>query len=196
MTTQTRISLDDFLALPEKKPYREYLAGEVIERVAPDAVHGRAVFFLSGDIDVALQESGAPLEGMTEVRHEDRVQDWTYLPDINVTSRDRLPENWLQRGQGPLQVTPDFAIEVLSPDDSAHDILQRIELQRIELYMTAGLRLLWILDADAESITAHEPGKPWKVYRAPQTMDASPVFPEFKLDLGAFFDRLYGRGPS
>jgi Uma2 family endonuclease len=125
---------------------------------------------------------------LTEVRHEDRAQDWVYLPDVSVTRRDRLPPDWLKRRQGPLQVTPDFAIEVLSPDDEPADTRKRAEQ-----YLAAGLRLLWVIDADKESVTVHEPGRPARVHRAPDVLDAGPVFPEFNLDIGAFFDRLYRR---
>jgi hypothetical protein len=32
MIQQTRLSVDEFLALPETKPYRELIAGEVVEK--------------------------------------------------------------------------------------------------------------------------------------------------------------------
>jgi Uma2 family endonuclease len=188
MATQTRLTLDEFLALPEKKPYREFFAGEVIEKVAPDPAHGTIVSGLNQDIRNTVDREAAALEVMTEVRHEDRAQDWVYLPDVSVTRRDRLPADWLKRRRGPLQVTPDFAIEVLSPDDEPADVRKRVDQ-----YMKAGLRLLWILDADSESIAVYEPGKASRTHRSPDVLDAGPVFPEFKLDIGAFFDRLYRR---
>lgn len=185
------MTLDEFLTLPEEKPYREFLRGKVTAKVAPDAVHGWAVILLNHDVLETVLQTGAPLQPMTEVRHKDSDQDWTYLPDVNVTRRDRLPDNWLERRRGPLEVTPDFVIEVLSPDDTPQDVLQRIEN-----YMNAGLRLLWFLDPETESVTVCEPGKTPRVYRAPQALDAGPVFPAFRLDLAAFFDRLYGRTAS
>jgi Uma2 family endonuclease len=188
MATQTRLTRDEFLALPETKPYREFLAGEVIEKVAPDAAHGKIVIRLGQQIENSVEEQDAPLEVLTEVRHEDRAQDWIYLPDVSVTRRDRLPANWLERRQGPPRVTPDFAIEVLSPDDERDDVSTRIEQ-----YMNAGLRLLWILDPETETVAVHEPGKAGRLYRAPDVLDAGPVFPQFRLDIGAFFDRIYRR---
>lgn len=188
MTTQTRMTLDEFLALPEEKPYREFLKGEVYDKVAPDAIHASAVVEIVGDLRDHVRGGALPFKVLSEGRHANRAEDWTYLPDVNVTHLDRLPADWWRRHQGPILVTPDFAIEVLSPDDSA-----TYQLQRVELYLNSGVRLLWLIDPAAETVSVYKPGQPVHVHRAPGVIDAAPVLTEFRLDLGDYFDRVYER---
>ena len=172
--------MDEFLALPEVKPYREYLRGEVREKAMPNRAHGILTSALIGELRNYLRRSG---EGRVEneVRHGDRDQEWVYLPDINVT----LNERYRRAGRGPVQETPDFAIEVLSPDDRLGDTMERVEL-----YMASGTRLLWVVDPDRRTITAYRPDQPVRTYHTGDTADGRPVLEEFALDVTALFAEL------
>ncbi|HKS91468.1 MAG TPA: Uma2 family endonuclease [Tepidiformaceae bacterium] len=174
----TRMTLDEFLALPETKPYREFVRGEVFEKPMPNSDHSDLVFELNrliGNYLVNHREG----RGGTELRHADRAEDRVYLPDINVTQGRRAS----RRGSAtPVEHPPDFAIEVLSPDDRASRILDKTDF-----YMRSGVRLLWLVDPDNESVTVYRPGQQPVMYHAPATIDARPVLSEFTLELGALF---------
>ena len=181
-----RLSMDEFLALPAKKPYREFLRGEVTEKPMVNRTHGRLTSWLIYLLTGYLMESG---EGKVEneVRHADRRQDWVYLPDINVT----LEERYRPTGRGPVEDEPDFAIEVLSPDDHVSDVMERVEL-----YLAAGTRLLWIVDPERRAITAYSPDKPVTVYHVGDTAGAEPVLRAFELDVSALFAVLDAGPPG
>ncbi len=53
---------------------------------------------------------------VTELRHVQDDEQRIYLPDVSVTLKGRLPKG---QQRGPVEVSPDFAVEVLSPDDRA-----------------------------------------------------------------------------
>ncbi len=177
MVTKTRMTLDEFLALPETKPYREYIHGEVYEKSMPNREHAELGAELIGLLRNYLIESK---EGRvyTELRHIEREQDWVYLPDINVTLAGRLGPFTA----GPEEVQPDFAIEILSPDDRYSRIAERVDF-----YMRSGVQLLWLVDPEARSIAAYRRGQAPTLHRTTETIDAKPVLSHFDLDLAALF---------
>ena len=175
----TRLSLDEFLALPEEKPYREYLRGEVTEKAMPTDVHG----VLAAEISFALAGYlKKTREGRVriETRFADRGQEWVYLPDVCVRLGLAAPQQ-----RRAVEGAPEFAIEVLSPEDR----LSRT-MERVELYMAAGTRLLWVVDGERRTITAYRPEQPVRTYHTGDTADGQPVLEGFTLDVAALFASL------
>lgn len=84
MVTKTRMSLADFLALKECKPYLELIDGEVVPKSMAGRKHSRIVtrllFLLVGYLDASLEGTAD-----TELRHLERAEEWVFLPDISVT---------------------------------------------------------------------------------------------------------------
>ena len=50
--TDRRLTLEEFLALPEEKPALEYADGEVTQKVSPKARHGRLQLVVANRLDV------------------------------------------------------------------------------------------------------------------------------------------------
>jgi Uma2 family endonuclease len=135
---------------------------------------------LGGRLERYLEETG---EGMavTEVRHLNRDEERVYLPDINVWTGE-VPNLREALEGGPQERTPDIAIEVLSPGDSAGRTLQRAAF-----YMRTGVPLAWFVDPDTESVTVYRQGEEPSVHRAPDILDARPVLRDFRIDLSVLF---------
>jgi Uma2 family endonuclease len=79
-------------------------------------------------------------------------------------------------------MTPDFAIEVLSPDDRPGRVLDRVAF-----YLLSGVRLIWFVDPDDETLIAYRGGESPHTYRPPDVVSAAPVLSSFRLDLGQLF---------
>jgi Uma2 family endonuclease len=176
MVTRTQMTLEEFLALPEEKPYLEFVDGEVVQKAMPTEIHGALVAEVVRLLGNYLHDTR---EGrvVTEVRHLSAEDGWIFLPDISMTVNERRPS----KGTDPVEVVPDFAIEVLSPEDRPGRILDRIDL-----YMRAGVRLLWIVDPEGKSITVHRRDERLRVVRE-GTLSAEPVLAGFTLDVPALF---------
>jgi Uma2 family endonuclease len=173
------LSIDEFLARPEsEEPSLEFLRGEVIEKPIEVELHGHIVIDLGRRIGNYIEDEDLDALVTTEVRHVDRRQDWVYLPDLNVRLTADAPQ-----ARGAVEVPPDMAVEVLSPDDRV-----KRWIERVELYLAGGTKLLWVIDPDEESIRVYRPGEQARDYRAGDTITAAPVLPGFALDVGAFFD--------
>jgi len=185
MATKTRVSLEEFLAMPETEPASELIDGEVVQKMSPTLYHGRLTSRLISLLDQYLADTH---EGsvVNEVRHVNFAEERVFLPDINVTLAGRLPKGPEAGQHGPLSVQPDFALEVISPGDSVGRVLEKADF-----YMRAGTQLLWLVDPDSETITAHRPGQAPTIHRAPAVINAEPVLRGFTLDVGPLFAVLH-----
>ncbi|HMO54954.1 MAG TPA: Uma2 family endonuclease [Tepidiformaceae bacterium] len=187
MAIKTRVSLKDFLAQPERSepPYLELMDGEVYEKPMVGRRHSRIVTYLVARLYTYLERTGEAHVD-TELRHAFMPDEWVFLPDISVTLRERQPLAPAEDDQGPVEVMPDFAIEVLSPGDQPGRITRRISH-----YLESGVRLLWVIDPEAEIITVFSPGQEPRNVVAPAKLSASPVLGDFELDLEALFASLH-----
>jgi hypothetical protein len=90
---------------------------------------------------------------------------------------------------GFLRCAPDLAVEVLSPDDRPGELAERMAD-----YVAAGTRCIWVVDADARTVTVHRPGEPPLVVHADvdaaTSLDGAPVLPGFALPLAPLFAGL------
>lgn len=177
----TRVSIDEFLALPETEPPSELIDGEVVQKAMPNDDHGALTAWLIGQLFIHLQQLGRG-RVVNEVRHADRTEGWVYLPDIEV----RMTPRTSGRGSSaPVDSPPDFAVEVLSPGDRTGKILERVSF-----YMRTGVSLLWLVDPIDERVTVCRPGESPMTFRIPALIAAAPVLTDFRLELAALFATL------
>jgi Uma2 family endonuclease len=133
-----RMTIDEFLALPEEKPYREFVRGEVIEKTMPGPDHSALVIETIGQLGDFLKANRI-VRVDTELRHAERGdEDRVYLPDVSVTLKSRFPA---AQHRGAIEVHPDIAIEVLSPDDGA-----TVVLDKVQFYLRSGVTIAWVID--------------------------------------------------
>jgi Uma2 family endonuclease len=69
-------------------------------------------------------------------------------PDVSFVAVGRLPGGASPEGFGEL--ASDLAVEVLSPQDGAREILDKVGE-----YLAAGVRLVWVIDPATRRATAH-----------------------------------------
>jgi Uma2 family endonuclease len=177
MTTPTRVTVEEFLAMEETKPYLELINGEVVPKAKPGPKHSAIVFELSGLLRNFLRANPIA-RGNTELRHIQRDEERVFLPDVSVTLKSRWPKGVT----GLVEVMPDFAIEVLSPDDRTGRVSERVNF-----YLRAGVSLIWIIDPELENITIYRPGTEPGFLQSQGTVDAMPVLPGFEVDLAELF---------
>ncbi len=165
--------------MPETRPPSELIDGEVIQKMAPNWSHSRCSIKLGRWLDEYLERTHEG-EVHTEYRHLWDAEERVYLPDLNVTLRGRFTV--AMRKLPILPIQPDFAIEILSPDDRTSRVFERAPF-----YMRAGVRLLWFVDP----ITVYRPGESPSQVQAPAMLSATPVLSSFELDVAALFAALH-----
>jgi len=168
------LSLDEFLALPETEPASEFMDGEVIKKPMPKGRHSRLQGSLTTAINEVAERSRIAL-ALPELRCT--FSNRSIVPDIAVFTWDRIP--FTNSGEIPddFLLSPDWMIEVLSPDQSPIKVINKI-LSALKV----GTRLGWLLAPDDRSILTFRPGQ------APELVegdDRLPVLPEIPLELSA-----------
>lgn len=188
VTAVERLTLDEFLALPETEPPSEFACGRMIAKPMPSYIHARIAALLVIRIGVFLERN--PIASVvTDARHANRREARAYLPDVGVILTANLPVTRREFREGPLEVRPDIAIEIVSPGDRPGRIADKLAF-----YLRTGVPLTWIIDPDERTLLAYRPGEPSVLHQPPEKVGAEPVLPGFELDLGALFAEIDALG--
>jgi Uma2 family endonuclease len=128
----------------------ELVRGQLIVREPPGTSHGRIsatlCFLVSGF--VRREKLGAVFAQDTGFKIESNP-DTVRAPDVAYLSNERMSA---VRERGYAAVAPDLAVEVLSPDDRASEILTKVQA-----WLAAGTMLVWVVDPDRKEVRAYRP---------------------------------------
>lgn len=112
------------------------------------------------------------------------------IPDVCFFGWERFPDRLLPRG-AILGMTPDFAIEILSPTNTRREM----ERKRRE-YFAGGARLVWEADPDAMRVRVYGAADQFIDVGEDGTLDGGAVLPGFSLSVRSWFERAGRRRPE
>ncbi|WP_017305300.1 Uma2 family endonuclease [Spirulina subsalsa] len=139
-----KLTLTEFLALPETEPACEFFAGEVSQKPMPKGRHSCLQYEVCNAINqVAKRDKIAYAFPELRCTFGDR----SFVPDIAVFQWHNIP--FLPDGEVPdrFEIPPDWVIEILSPEQKVNQVIAKI------LYcMEQGSQLGWFVDPDDRSI--------------------------------------------
>jgi Uma2 family endonuclease len=182
MAIAQRMTLEEFLQLPEEKPALEYIDGEVVQKVSPKADHGWFQLQIGSWINqFAVPRKLAAAFTETRTTYEKR----STVPDVSVYRWDRIPRDAEGVVQPDLLIPPDIAIEIASPGQSRRSLLARCQW-----FVESGVEIALLVDYRDRSITGCRAGEPLRVYRGEERVDLDSVLPGFELTPRALFDSL------
>jgi Uma2 family endonuclease len=174
------ITIAEYEQMPEEDLYRvDLVRGMLVRSPIPAPLHGVLQIRIGRKLDEFVEHAGGGVVtgevGAILARDPDTVRG----PDVAFYSTERIPESGYSGGfWGP----PDLAVEILSPSNRASEVRAKIAD-----YLEAGVRLVWVLNPQARSVTIHRPGVEARVIRDDQTVEGEDVLPGFRLPLAAFF---------
>jgi len=146
---QKKLTLEEFLELPETKPYCEYINGEIEQKPMPQGQHSTLQIRLGTAINqVVLPQKIA--HALTELRCTFGGR--SIVPDISVFAYDRIPKNEKGYIANKFEIYPDWVIEILSPEQSANKVIKKIIF-----CIKQGTKLGWMIDPDDESVMIFQP---------------------------------------
>ncbi len=181
-TTQRGLTLDEFLALPEEKPALEYVDGVVSQKVAAEYEHSVLQVSLMIELDRLLGPSGL-VRVLPELRTTYGGR--SYVPDVSVYRRERLPRGVRGQRVGELLILPDLAIEIRSPGQSRTRLVERCQW-----YVDHGAQAALLVDDSDESIRIFRANQAAVVRRRGDRIALHDVAPELELDVDAVFSAL------
>ena len=144
-----RMTLEEFLALPEEKPRLEFDDGLVTRKVAPQSDHAS----LQLDIGRRFSQLGEELRhGLAFTEKRIVTPDWSPVPDVSYFRKERIKLE-SRRRFGQFDLPPDIAVEIISPDQTVRELLQKCLR-----YAEIGVPVSLVVDANDETVYAIRPG--------------------------------------
>jgi len=176
-----RVSYLDLERAPEDGRRYELYDGEVFVVPAPLPLHQLIVHRLADALETHRQEHGglvffSPLDIIFS--EFDVAQ-----PDIVFFERGRERLIDLRK---PIRVSPDLAVEVLSPSTAATD-----RGKKMQLFARYGVREYWLVDPDARTLEVYRlEGDAYLLVQSAADSETaqSTILPEFAVSASALFD--------
>ncbi|SRR5579871_203766 len=131
MATTALIPVEEYLSTSYTDGDREYVDGEVLERNVGERNHARLQLLIASFLNANYGKFWSATEcrvRMSPTRFR--------IPDICLATVRPGPED------GPLTDPPFLAIEVLSPDDRASDLEEKIRD-----YLACGVKFVWVINS-------------------------------------------------
>jgi Uma2 family endonuclease len=163
-----KLTLQEFLALPEGDVTYELVKGEAIAKMSAKRFHSKVAVALCLLLTSWAQERGEiGVEWAVVLKREN--QDWAPVPDLLYISYARLPKEPMLDEACP--VPPELAIEIISPGQTFGEMAAKATA-----YLHAGVLRVWVVDTQAKSITVFYPDAP------PQTLTGATLLTDTALD--------------
>jgi Uma2 family endonuclease len=183
MTAITRpITLAEFLKRPETKPASEFIDGQIYPKPMPQGKHSA----LQAQLVNTINEIGFP-EKIAYAFPELRCTfgGRSIVPDVAVFRWERIPFDADGEVANTFEVSPDWTIEILSPDQSQTKVTDNILF-----CLKHQTRLGWLIDPDEKAVICFQPSQLPEVIR--QSEDSLPVpdFLDLRMTVGQLFSRL------
>jgi Uma2 family endonuclease len=151
-TTEKLLTAEEFEALPDDGKRYELIDGELREMAPTVNWHGEVESNLVIRLGGHVQTHGLGRVSCGEVlfivrRDPDRVR----AADIAFILQERVPP--LEARQHIMEVIPDLVVEILSKSETIEEVNDRIDD-----WLGAGVRMLWIVDPYRRTVTIFRPG--------------------------------------
>ena len=113
----------------------------------------------------------------------DRSQDLQRRPDLAFVSRERWPMDRKVPMTVAWDVVPDLAIEVVSPSNSAFEVVTKLAD-----YFRSGVRLVWVVYPHEFRVQVWESPAGCRAFGPSEILDGGDVLPGFRLPLEELFE--------
>ncbi|HEY9799793.1 MAG TPA: Uma2 family endonuclease [Leptolyngbyaceae cyanobacterium] len=182
-TPTRRITLEEFLQLPETKPASEYINGEIIQKPMPQGKHSRLQIQSANAINNVVESKKIAL-AFPELRCTFGGR--SIVPDVAVFAWSRIPVDEKGNIGNVFNTYPDWTIEILSPDQRTTKFISNI------LHcLNHGTSLGWLIDSEESSVLIYPPNQqPIYLENQEDILPVPDLVKDLHLTLGQLFDWL------
>ncbi|BBC23993.1 Uma2 family endonuclease [Pseudanabaena sp. ABRG5-3] len=142
------ISLEDFLVLPETEPASEYIKGNITQKPMPQGQHST----LQGKLVATINQRGEPEQivfAFPELRCTFAGR--SIVPDIAIFEWEHIPLDANGEIINRIEIPPDWLIEILSPDQSPIDVIDKISFA-----LKNGTKLGWLIAPQERTVLSFQ----------------------------------------
>ncbi|MEC4991577.1 MAG: Uma2 family endonuclease [Oscillatoria sp. PMC 1068.18] len=179
-TPSKQLTLSEFLQLPETKPAKEYIDGQISQKPIPQGKHST----IQGELTTAINQVLKP-EKIARAFPELRCifGGEAIVPDIAVFVWSRIPRDEDNSIANVFPLSPDWLIEILSPNQSQTKITKKIlHSLNFETQMS------WLIDPNEQTVFVYLPQQQIQIFDEPNQQIIVPSFAnQLQLTIGELF---------
>lgn len=101
-------------------------------------------------------------------------------PDVSFVRLDRLPNK--RSPEGVIKIAPDLAVEVISPNETAYDLEEKLAD-----YRSVSVPLIWVVYPNLRVVDVHTLGQPIVRLTDSDELTGDPVLPGFRVRVADLF---------
>jgi Uma2 family endonuclease len=180
-TTVKNITLESFLTLPETKPANEYIDGKIVQKPMPQGKHSLLRMKLLTFINSMLMEAKIAI-AFPELRCTFGGR--SIVPDVVVLKNENIPKDDDGEVSNVVTTSPDWVIEILSPDQSTTKVIKNI-LHCLD----NGTEVGWLIDPAEKMILVYQPDRQAQVV---DLLEAELIVPEFARSIKLIAGDVFG----
>ena len=180
---KTKLSLTEFLELPETEPASEYIEGRIYQKLMPQGEHS----ILQTSLATAINQVGKPqqlAQALTELRCTFGGR--AIVPDLSVYEWQRIPRRPNGRIANKFEIPPDWVIEILSPEQSPSRVINKITF-----CLKHGTKMGWFIEPEDESVMVFLPNQLPEVKYGDDKLPVLEVLGDWQLSVADVFSWLY-----
>jgi Uma2 family endonuclease len=157
----------------------ELVRGHLIMMTPASSEHGRIIARLTVRLGSFAERHrlGAVFGAETGFLIE-RRPDTVRAPDVAFVKASRLPGP----KRGWFEGAPDLAVEVVSPDDRASELVAKAQM-----WLDAGAAIVWLVDPQTQMVTVYRPGGVAQVLRHTDVLTGHDLLPGFSVQIADIF---------
>ncbi|MGH2558110.1 MAG: Uma2 family endonuclease [Thermomicrobiales bacterium] len=180
-TTTTLMTVEDIERMGARGEDLELIRGVIREREPIGARHGEVGAEILIDLGIWVRQRGLGRVYTSDTQFVlARDPDVIVKPDVAYVHSDRVPPK--EDRDGVYHYAPDLAVEVISPSDRYIEVMEKVEL-----YIQAGTRLVWLVDSRGRTVTVFAGSTSPRLLTEEDDLDGGDVLPDFRLSVRQIF---------
>ncbi|MEZ2229343.1 Uma2 family endonuclease [Microcoleus sp.] len=178
----SKISLEEFLLLPETKPAREYFDGQIYQKDMAQGKHSTLQFEFPSVIN-RVGKSQKLAYAFPELRCTFGGR--SIVPDIAVFEWHRIPLNSQGEIENRFEIAPDWIIEILSPEQTSTRVINKILF-----CLKNNTKLGWLIDPEEKLVIVFKPQQQLEIKENEDVLPVLDVLSGLQLSAANLFDML------
>jgi Uma2 family endonuclease len=104
-------------------------------------------------------------------------------PDVSFVRRERFSPEYFR--EGFLTIHPDLAVEVVSPNDTAYEVDEKVEE-----YLAAGVSLVWVVNPETRIVEVHRKDRTVTKLYENDELSGEDILPGFHCQVASLFPAI------
>jgi Uma2 family endonuclease len=176
----TEFTLADLERMPEDGMQREILYGELIQLLPPHLRHEVIAARINESLVISNAQAKVGTVFMSGMGYRVLSDDRTWLqPDVSLLRTERVKAS---AGKDYVDGSPDLAVEVVSPSESAQDVEDKIQA-----YLLGGAQAVVVVYPKSRFVRLHLADGTARALREGDVLELPSFLPEWRLPITDIF---------